>query len=112
MIKARHTKVNEYKELPNGDTVVYEDFRGYPMETPNIYCIDGEDSIKWYAELQFENDVFTALMAWDSGYNKEASEMEESFVPNTDSFVAYSSHGILASFCYETGKILESEFIK
>lgn len=112
MIKARHTKVNQYKVLPNGDTVVYEDFKAYPSGISNIYCMDENKEIKWYAELPFEDDVFTGLIAWDSGYDKEAKERDDAYVPNSSSFVAYACCGIIGSFSYETGKIIESELIK
>lgn len=111
-LKARHTKINEYKMLANGDVVVYEDYNGYPKGTSNIYCVDRNNKIKWYAELPMKNDSFTGLMAWDSGYDKDATEMDDSYIPSIDSFVAYSCHGIIGSFSYETGKIIESELIK
>ena len=107
-----HTTIKDFKELPNGDIVVFEDYVNYPEGISNIYCIGQDKEIKWFAELRLNNDKFTGLMAWDSAYDKYATEMEESFTPCDDSFVAYSGGGVLGSYSYETGKMISSELVK
>ena len=112
MKKALHTKIRDIWKLPNGDTIIHEDYENYPRGLSNVYCVDTDKKIKWFAELPLENDTFSNKILWDKAYNKNAKEWNDALTPAEQSFVVSTQHGITASYSYQSGKIIESELTK
>ena len=94
MIKPLNTKIEETQKLKNG-FLIRECYYDYPKGKSNIYKIDLSKKIVWYAELPFEDDVYS-----------------NSIILKEDYFICSSWKGVTCHISLEDGNITESKLTR
>lgn len=103
-----YTQIVDSK-LVKGLLIVREDSNNYPIEKSNIYALNSDNEIVWFAELPSLGEIYINPIVWDSSINPNATDWNDYYLKNENSFVVSSAQETVC-IDYITGKILSKEF--
>ena len=94
MIKPLHTKIEEIQNLKDG-YLIRESYFEYPKGKSNIYKVSLSKKIDWYAELPFEDDVYS-----------------NPIILKENHFICASWKGVDSHISLKDGSIIESKLTR
>lgn len=109
--KTRHTEIIDSK-IAGELKIIQVNTTNFPKGKSNIYALNNEEKIVWYAELPLKGDNYPNPIQWDKSLNEKATSWDDFYIDNPYAFSVSSSNGYTVSISYNTGKILQSEFTK
>lgn len=105
-----HTHIVESKAVKDL-IIVRECSKDYPIEKSNIYALNSNGDIVWFAELPSPGNIYVNPVVWDSCINPNASSWNDYYLKDETSFVVSSAQETVC-IEYLTGKISSKEFAK
>ena len=104
------SRIVEFRKVMDDCIIVREETLIDTENPSNIYFLDDNLNILWFAESPFTNDTFPNNIRWNLEfyYIKTGIAYRE----NKNSFVCSSMHGITANIDYKTGKITNKVLTK
>lgn len=94
-IQPRHTKIVESISTPFG-LLIREEHFGYPEAESNIYMVDEEGKVIWFAHRPMDNDAYANRIVW----------LDESTIR------CASWNGFTSDINLKNGTLIHSEFTR
>ena len=106
------SKIIEFRKVGSDCIIIHEDPGNYNSINSNIYCLDDNFHITWYAETPHDKDAYPNRVEWNKEINDNSTGWENYDVENPNTFTTASRKGFTVTIDYKTGKIIKSLFTK
>jgi hypothetical protein len=106
------SEILEFRKVKENTTIIRVHPDGDNNGKANIYCVDDDFNIRWFAERPWEQDVFPNPISWDKEINDTGKSWEDYLKDSPNSLTCSSWNCITVSIDYDTGKITKSLFTK
>ena len=92
--------------------IVRESTVNYPLGKSNIYCVDNNLNVIWFAELPFKNDNYPNEIIWNSKINKDSENWNDFYIQAENLITTSSKKGFTVTIDINNGEIIDSQFTK
>ena len=93
--RVRHTQIIEMVDTDFG-TLVREDCHGYPTEESNLYLVDPENNVLWFAQRAMKDDCYANAV-----------------IPvSKDKIKCFSGKGVECEIDLRTGRLIGAELVR
>ncbi|RYE56158.1 MAG: hypothetical protein EOP48_08640 [Sphingobacteriales bacterium] len=105
-------EIAEFRRIRPDVIIVREKTRSQIPSSSNIYRLNEQLEIVWFAEPPFDDDSFPNPIIWNKEIEQSADTWASGMIDNTETFTCSSAKGMTISINYLTGQIIKSVFTK
>ena len=104
-------KIEEFKKVKENCIIVREEYFNEDINNhSNIYCLDNNLNIIWFAKSPFRNETFVNPIRWDLEFYEIKTGI--AYRKNENTFVCSTWGSVTVNIDYLTGKILKKMLTK
>lgn len=111
-MKPLFTHIIEAHKISANCIIIREACDNFPKLKSNIYCVQADREVKWFAELPFADDSYPNQILLDTKIDKYATEYADLYASEKGVFTTSSSMGVTVTVDISSGKIVDSEVTK